>query len=69
MNPVLTSPSVPNLVTCLLADRMAEAAALRQAADISAAEPDPPHRFRRFLTSDVRRRSPEARPAPLAQGR
>ena len=70
MNPAATLPTAPNLVTCLMADRMAEAAELRQAAEIGstgtlAAESESPHRFRRFLTNGLRR---EARTTPIAQG-
>jgi hypothetical protein len=68
MNPAMTSPSAPNLVSCLMADRVAEAAELRQATEVLHLDREMPHRFRRFLTSDARRGGRQVRPAPLAQG-
>jgi hypothetical protein len=68
MNPTMTSPSAPNLVSCLMADRMAEAAELRRATEVSDLDRGTPHLFRRFLGMDVRRGVRRAQPAPLPQG-
>ena len=68
MNPTMTSPSAPNLVSCLMADRMAEAAELRRAAEVSDLDLGTPHLFRRLLGMDVRRGVRRAQPAPLPQG-
>ena len=66
MNPVFPSPPTSSLVTCLMADRMAEAADIRRIAPVAVAEPESPHRFRRFLSTAVGKGTREARPAPLA---
>ena len=67
MNPAMTSPSAPNLVSCLMADRMAEAAELRQATEVSRLDRETP-RFRRFLASVAPRGVRQAQSAPLAHG-
>lgn len=69
VNPTMTSPSTPNLVTSLMAERMAEAAELRRAAAVPLSEAESPHRFRRFLSAAVRQGSRQAQPAPIVQGR
>ena len=69
MNPTMTAPTIPNLVTCLMDDRMAEASERRLAAELPPAEPGSRYRFRRFLTDSARRRPRGARQAPIPQGR
>lgn len=66
MNPVFPSPSTQSLVTCLMADRMAEAADIRSTAPFRLAEPESRHRFRWFSLTAVGKGTREARPAPLA---
>lgn len=67
MNPTMTSPSAPNLVGCLMADRMAEASELRRAAEVSHLDGES-HRLRRILTSLYPRGMRQAQPVPLAHG-
>lgn len=68
MNPAMMSPSAPNLVSCLMADRVAEAAEVRQANEVLHVDREMPRRFGRSLASDPRGPGRQARPAPLAQG-
>ena len=66
MNPSLTDPSKPNLVSALMDDRIREATEARLASSVASSELDTPHRFRRFLTAATPNR-PRARavaPAP-----
>lgn len=57
MNPSLLSPTSPNLVSALMDDRVREAAAIRLAAEVSVADVETPHRFRRFLLAPAKRSS------------
>lgn len=67
MNPTMTSPSAPNLVSCLMADRMAEASELRRAAEVPHLDREN-HRLHRILTSLDPRGVRRVQPAPLAHG-
>ena len=59
MNPNVTSPQSPNLVTALMDERMREAAQMRLANNLSpTAEMDTPHRFTRYLAVRLRHRHP-----------
>jgi hypothetical protein len=68
MNPEFPSPSAPSLVTCLMADRKAEAAQIRRTAEIPLIEPESPSRFRRLFATAVGYRT-EIRRDPVAHGR
>jgi hypothetical protein len=68
MNPTFPSPSNPNLVTCLMTDRMADVEDLRRATEILDPVRESPHRFRRFLTGRVRNGAQPAHAVPLTQG-